>query len=360
MKKPIVAIDISSTGEGGGPYTSTMNLINSALKEKVDYRTFVYRTELGRFISLTRIRDLVRQLKEINPDIVHFTGLQLSGFHIALACKIAKIPKTVVVIRGSSIEAKNIGRIKIFLIGILEILTLKMVTTFYGVSKYSLGISFAKYFKRKNSGHIYNLPPILGEKKVDKIVKYTKKDLGFSDNDIVVVSVARIIKDKGYHILKDAIKINTHISNLKYVIVGEGEYLSEMKKALAVEQDVNKILFLGYRSDIDKILPMCDIFVLPTLHETLSNSLLEASYFKLPLIASRVGGVPEIISTGDNGLLIPPSDPILLAKAIEKLATDKSLRKSMGENACEILFEKFSAEKITNQVYSLYMKLLNI
>ena len=85
--KKIVALDLSTTGKGGGPYEQQED-INSKLKEKYDFKTINYDTSLGRFISLRRIYDLYKQLKVINPDIVHFTGLQLSGFHIILACKL--------------------------------------------------------------------------------------------------------------------------------------------------------------------------------------------------------------------------------------------------------------------------------
>lgn len=353
-RKPVIAMDISTTGKGGGPYTSTMNIIHSSLSEKYEYRLFEYKTGMGRFISLKRIRDIVRQLKEINPDIVHFSGLQLSGFHVALACQLAGINKSIVVIHGSSTEAMDINRIKRWMIYILEFFTLALTTTFYGVSKYSSRLSAAKFFKWKSSGYVYNLPI----KSMEKCKPFCKSDFGFSDTDIVIVSVARITRDKGYAILKEAIMKLESYPQIKFLIVGDGDYLPVMRVELSKAERLGQVKFLGYRNDIEKILPGCDIFVLPTLHETLSIALLEASYNKLALIASYVGGVPEIISHGENGLLVPPSDIIALTKAIKTLAENPLLRKKMGTKAKCMLDNKFSEDLIIRKIDEIYKRLL--
>ena len=88
--KPVIVMDLSSTGKDGGPYISSTRIMNSELNEKYEFKSIIYKTELGRNISIKRILDIKNQLLEIKPDIVHFTGLQLSGFHVALACKLAE------------------------------------------------------------------------------------------------------------------------------------------------------------------------------------------------------------------------------------------------------------------------------
>lgn len=348
-------MDISTSGKGGGPYTSTMNIVNSSLKEKYDYRIFEYNTALGRFISIKRIKDIVRQFREIKPNIVHFTGLQLSGFHIAVACRLAGIKRSVVVIRGSSTEALTLSLIQRIVIYLLEVITLAMVKTYYGVSKYSSLLGLTKSFRGKSSGYVYNLP--IMTPKSDS--PFSKEDFGFSETDIVVVSVARIIKDKGYHILCQAIKSLADRPRVKFLIVGKGDYLSIMESELELQVGLGQIKFLRYRDDVNRILPACDIFVLPTLHETLSNSLLEASDYNLALVASNVGGVPEIITDGENGFLVPPSDPEAITATISQLADNEALRKRMGARAKEILNEKFSEKSIVERIDSIYIKLLS-
>lgn len=353
-RKIVIATDISTTGKGGGPYTSTMNLINSPLKESYDYHIFEYKTELGRFISFKRIKDIMRQLREIKPDIVHFAGLQLSGFHIAVACKIVGIKKTIVVIHGSSTEAMNISKTKRRIIYFLESITLALVSTFYGVSRYSSLLPVTKPFLKKSSGFVYNLP--VTNSKAESAV--TRKELGLTEDDIVIVSVARIIKDKGYHILAQSIKNFTDTPEVKFLIVGTGDYLPIMKTELKDQLKSGQIKFLGYRNDVYKILPACNIFVLPTLHETLSISLLEASNYGLPLIASNVGGIPEIIEDGKNGFLVPPGDSQALTQAMRNISADAVMRKAMGEESKAILKDKFSEGSIIERVDTIYKKLM--
>ena len=352
-QKVIVAMDVSSTGKGGGPFTSTMNVINSSLKDKYDYRLFTYKTEMGRFISVKRIKDIVQQLREINPDIVHFTGLQLSGFHIAVACFISGYRNNIVVIRGSSTEALNIGYIKRKLIYVLEFFTLLITKKFYGVSKYSSVVGAAKHFKNKSLGYIYNLPA-----PPKSIQIYSKDELGFKEDDIIIISVGRIIKDKGYPVLGEAIKLLKDYQNIKFLIIGDGDYLSIMRTELFYQENIGQVRFLGYRDDVYSILPACDIFVLPTLHETLSNALLEASSFGLPLIASDVGGVPEIITNGVNGFLVKPSNSRELSEAIFNLASDKNMCSKMGEAARKNLEKKFSVDTILIKIDNAYKKVL--
>lgn len=353
-QKPIIAMDISSTGKGGGPYTSTMNVINSSLKDKYEFRLFTYKTEIGRFISIKRIIDIVGQLRKINPDIVHFSGLQLSGFHIAIACMIAGYRKNIVVIHGSSTEALNIGFVKRKLIYLLEFFTLALTSTFYGVSRYSSFVGAAKKFTKKSSGYIYNLPLSSSQKSQN----YTRDELGFTKDDIIVVTVGRIITDKGYHILKESIKSFTQMDHVKFLIVGDGDYLPTMKIELLTQEQSGLVRFLGYRDDVTSILPTCDIFVLPTLHETLSIALLEASSFNLALIGSNVGGIPEIITHGVNGLLVQPGNSQELSNAIKIIATNQDMREEMGEAAKKIIGEKFTEDSIVSKIDNLYKKIL--
>lgn len=346
-------MDISTSGKGGGPYTSTINLINSSLKDDFDFHLFTYKTELGRFVSVRRIFDIVNQLREINPDIVHFTGLQLSAFHIAIACRIANIRKTIVVIHGSSTEAMNIGLAKRTVMRFLESITLAITSTFYGVSQYSSALPVTRLFKKKSSGFIYNLPIIRA--KVQN--NFTRENFHYTDDDVIVVTVSRITRDKGCHVLAQSIKEFSNVNQVKFLIIGSGEYLPTMKIELSNQEEMGQVKFLGYRDDVPDILPLCDIFVLPSLHETLSIALLEASYFRLPMIASDVGGIPEIIKNGANGFLVPAADPSALSQAITVLSGDAGLRREMGEQAKESLEIIFSADSITTKIREVYENL---
>ena len=94
-----------------------------------------------------------------------------------------------------------------------------------------------------------------------------------------------------------------------------------------------RVHFLGQRRDIPDLLSALDIFVLPSHSEGVSLALLEAMAAGLPVIATAVGGLPEVVTDGENGLLIPPKDPEALAQALARLLADPALAKKLGENA---------------------------
>ena len=348
-------MDISSKGKGGGPYASTNRIINSNLSYDYDFRILHYKNELGKGISFRRINDLVCQIKKINPDIVHFSGLQLSGFHIAVACKIAKIKNTVVTIRGFSGDALNLSLIKKILISyFIEPLTLLLTKKICGNSNYTTNRGLVRIFNHKVVGTIYNFPPL-----PINLKEIIRKKLGISKTDLLVVTVGRITKDKGYNILDEAIMQLAKYDNIKFVIIGNGSYLPEMKMKLKKQIESNKVFFLGYRSNVQELIKGCDIFVLPTLHETLSGALLEASVIGMALVASNTGGVPEIVENGFNGLLIEPGSTDQLTFAIEKLYKNPQTLNRFSNNAKIRVAQKFSIQSIESELDSLYKNLLH-
>lgn len=356
--RPIIAIDLTISGKCGGPYVSSSRIMNSGLKEKYDFKVIYYDTSLGKGISIKRIIDLKNQIKKINPDIVHFSGLLLSGFHLAIACKLAGIKKTFVTIHGISRDDINFHPIKkVLMTYFLEPLTLLLATRNCGVSEYVISRRIVKLFAKKCVGAVYNFPP--EPYMVDDNIDF-RQELGFSDADIVIASVARITKDKGYHVLDEAILNFSHISNLKFVIVGDGSYLTQMKERLKVQVNNGQVVFLGYRQDIQKILNSCNIFVLPTLHETLSIALLEASVEKLALIASDTGGVPEIVENGYNGLLVTPGNVEELTNAINRLFSNIEQREVFAKNARIKIQQKFSHDLIEAKIDQVYQTLLHL
>jgi glycosyltransferase involved in cell wall biosynthesis len=355
-KKPIIMMDLSSKGRGGGPFTSTSRIMNSNLKDKYEFIPLNYNVSLGRGISIARIMDLKKQLKRINPDIVHFTGLQLSGFHIIVACKLAGIKNTIVTVRGFSGESIEFNPLKRFILTfLLEPITLLLSKCNYGVSKYVTSRNMMKLFRYKSFGHIYNFPPNQQDNSKNSI----REELKINDTDIIVVSVARINKEKGYHVLEKTIKKFDNIKNIKFIIIGNGDYLETMKLNLKKQMLCNQVNFLGYRDDIQNILKECNIFVLPTLHETLSVALLEASKEKLPLIASNVGGVPEIIEDCYNGFLVEPNNYDEIYSSIMELYKNYSLRKKFGNNAFLKLNNIFNGQLIENKIDTLYKLILS-
>jgi len=359
-KNPVVAMDIPSSGfgGGGGPFTSATRTMESGLKEKYDFKPILYKKEMGSGISIKRIKDLKAQIKEINPDIVHYTGLQLSGFHMAVACKLAGVKHTVVTVRGFSGDVIFFSKVKkMILTYFLEPITLLLSKRVIGVSNYVVGRKMIRLFAKRKRQAIYNFPP--PEITPTDPSNSLRKELNIKDTDLIIVSVARITRDKGYQVLEKAMQDFPDMSDVKFVIVGDGDYLETMKEGLKKKVEEKKVFFLGFRRDVMNILNASDVFVLPTLHETLSVALLEASRSSLALIASRTGGVPEIVEDGHNGILVPVGNSKKLTDAMVQVAQNRELIKTYGQNAKQRLQIKFSAKSIEDKIDKVYSSLLS-
>ena len=146
--------------------------------------------------------------------------------------------------------------------------------------------------------------------------------------------------------------------NLIFIIVGIGDYHLEMQEQLSKMIYKKQVFFLNYRQDIQLILKECDIFILPTLHETLSIALLEASVEGLALIASNTGGVPEILENKYNGLLFTPGNVNELVNSIKTISSDKKIREYFSNNAKIRIEEKFSSQIIQEKIDNMYKSVL--
>jgi glycosyltransferase involved in cell wall biosynthesis len=117
------------------------------------------------------------------------------------------------------------------------------------------------------------------------------------------------------------------------------------------------VFFLGFREDIPKILTSLDLFVLSSYLEGMGSSLLDAMACRLPVVATKVGGIPEVVIHGETGLLVPPRNPSALARAILKLYNNKDLASRLGQKGYELVHRKFSAEAMADKVLRLYEKI---
>lgn len=180
----------------------------------------------------------------------------------------------------------------------------------------------------------------------------------------VVGVLARLMRIKGHeYFLQAAALIAARIPEVRFVLVGDTkinqEYREELKRlarALGIE---DRVIFTGFRLDIPELLAGLSVSVLPSLGlEGLSNALLESMAAGLPVVATTVGGNPEIIEDGVNGLLVPPADAGSLAAAIIRLLEDRPLAQALGEEGRRRVFTRYSLEQSVSATERLYRELL--
>jgi glycosyltransferase involved in cell wall biosynthesis len=181
-----------------------------------------------------------------------------------------------------------------------------------------------------------------------------RRRLGAGDQDVVALNVSAMAPGKGQNDLLHATALSIRrVPSLRVWIAGEGPLEEELRaeqRALGLEESVK---FLGFRTDVFELLRAADFFCLPSLSEGLGTSILEAMAAGLPVVATRTGGVPEIVEEERTGILVPPSDPAALSDAMVRVASRADLRASMGALGRERA-ERFSADRtaqLTCEVY---------
>jgi L-malate glycosyltransferase len=159
-------------------------------------------------------------------------------------------------------------------------------------------------------------------------------------------------------LLRAAARLARKFPNLEFLLAGDGPLRPELERQARELGLASQVHFLGDRQDIPALLASLDIVVSTSLSESLSNSVMEAMAASLPVVATRVGGSPELVRDGETGLLIPPNDDASLASAIERLLTHPELRAAFGSKARKFALERFSAASVVRQYEELYLRLL--
>ncbi len=175
---------------------------------------------------------------------------------------------------------------------------------------------------------------------------------------LVVGTVARLHPVKGHpYLLKAAPSLVKEFPQLYFVLIGDGSDKTQLQ-ALAKELGIqHRIIFAGFMPDVEQLYPAMDIFCLPSLMEGMGISLVESMYCGTPVVATQVGGIPELVTGEVDGLLVPPGDAASLGAAIRRLLVDGALAKGLAA-AGQQKAQKFTVQAMTRQVENVYDGLL--
>lgn len=355
--KPRVAITFREGGENGGPYISHKRVMESELKRF--YEFVPLEVPLPKILATSAgMKKFINKILRINPDMVHYAGLQLEGYYVSQALLKAGIKNTLLAIHGSSSESIELPLWKKIILNHLERKTVKNSKYCFGVSEYVCSWEVTNC-GNNCLGVAYNF---VGSNNTVPSSSYVRKELGIPNDGIVVVSTGRIVAEKGYDLLIpicDILEAYGVFSSLYFVIVGDGAYRNTLANNLEIKSYSNNVKLLGYKKDVSPYLNSADLYWTGTKHETLGCSILEACNASLPVVASNVGGIPEVVENGEGGLLVDSDNIIGFASAIEYLAANNEIRIQMGERAKRAASIKFSNEAIVSQLMNFYHKTLS-
>ncbi len=175
----------------------------------------------------------------------------------------------------------------------------------------------------------------------------------------LVLTVARLQPEKGIDDLISATgALRGRLPGLRVVVAGSGPEETALRARIEAEGLTSSLILLGTRSDVGSLLAAADAFCLPSRHEGLPISLLEAMQAGLPCVATRVGGVPGMVTDGVEGLLTEPADPGGLAVALERVLVDPDLAGRMGAGAQELVRSRYDVAAATSAYADVYDELV--
>jgi len=186
-----------------------------------------------------------------------------------------------------------------------------------------------------------------------------RRELGVDSNCLLVGTVGRLTAVKGHeYLLKTAQLMLQKRRNVKFVIVGDGPLKVELQSLAAQLGITENVAFLGHQDDACALMEAMDLFVLPSLHEGIPMVILEAMALGRPVVASRVGGIPEVITDTVHGLLVSAGDPAGIAQACLKLVEDRNLAERYGQAGRARVEQQFSSVVMGGKVANLYRQLV--
>jgi glycosyltransferase involved in cell wall biosynthesis len=173
--------------------------------------------------------------------------------------------------------------------------------------------------------------------------------------------VAHLSPEKGHvTVLKAAARLRERFPDVTYVLVGGGERRQMLEERARTLNVADRVLFTGFRKDSDAMMREFDVFCLASLSEGLSSAILAAMARPLPVVATCVGGIPELVVDGSTGLLVPAGRPDKLAEALAKVLSSSSLRRRMREAGRRRVAEYFTLDRKLDETERLYLELARL
>jgi glycosyltransferase involved in cell wall biosynthesis len=306
------------------------------------------RREVHPVRDLRALSALERLIRQVRPDIVH-THTSKAGFLGRLAARRARVPHIVHTPHGH-IFGGYFSPLATTAFIELERLAARWTDRIITLSDEETrdhlrhGIGRAEQYLAIPSG--VDLAPVIGAEAVHPV-----------SGSPVIGTVARLVPIKGLeHLIDAAPGILRQAPTARFLIVGDGELRTALEARARDRKVADRVHFTGYREDVPALIAGMDLFTLPSLNEGMGRVLVMAMALGKPIVATRVGGVPELLAEGEAGILVPPADPAALAEAICRLLRTPAEASALGE-AGRRRASRYSADSMVKALAELYRAL---
>lgn len=361
---------IQETIGTGGVEQTRLSLVKCLNKEKYEIKiicTFkdgpivkkienenVQVISIGQFkhiLDFKQYKKVFSIIKEFKPHIIH--GAVFEG--VTMACVAGFLARVPVIIAEETSDPQNRTKKASFLLKVLTTVADKVVAIAPSVALYLRDVAGIPEQKICLINNGVSIPPPVAQSQVDAL----KSKYNILPDDIVIGSVGRLHNDhKRYTDIIEAIALLQHNKHIKLLIVGSG---SDEKLLIDTAEKAGlagQLILAGYQSDMGPYYAIMNVFCLASQREGFGLVAAEAMLHKLPVIASRVGGLKDVVIDQETGFLVPPLSPNLLAEKIGILLSDPELGKRLGNAGYKRACREYTADVYSTKVDALYRELL--
>jgi len=313
----------------------------------------IHRLTIRRDYDVMIIARLQKKLRELQPDIVHTHLIHADLFGL-IAGKFAGVP-TIIASRHND-DGFRYHPIVRYVSWVLWWLTDGGIAISDAIREFTIrveGVS-PNRIDLVRYGLPYRWTP---DAEIQSAKQAIVQELSLNEDVIILGMVCRLVEQKGITYALQAFKqIYTKFPNAHLVIAGDGDLAEKLLAEGRMLGISKRVHWLGWRDDAQMIMASMDIFLMPSLWEGFGLVLLEAMSKRIPIIASNVSAIPEVVQNGVTGLLIAPQSTDDLSNAMIQLLSNHSLRKHMGLLGEDRLQQEFSVDKMVDQTIAVYHK----
>lgn len=317
--------------------------------EKLGFKV-IYLNSKARLFNISLIWKIAKILIEENPEVLH-TSLFYANYFGRIAALFRR-PPLIITEEHSMYTEKRLYHIAID--KLLSIFTNRIIVCSNSVLDFTAkqeGIRKDKFYLIHNAVDTERFNVAMDKDAL-------RAEYGYYKDQFIVGVVGSLIPKKALDsVIKAISELDKHIPGLKLLIIGEGESRNKLLDLTVTYEIKDNVDFLGARGDVPQLMKVMDIFVLSSLQEGFPITLIEAMYIGIPVIASNISGIPEVVLDGKNGFLVLPGDSDSIKERILNLYKDPTLRRQLGQNARKTIESGYLPVNYVGRLEKLYSEL---